>query len=205
MGFWDSAFSAPGYKYGEAPNAFLLAQEPRFPRGARILVPGDGEGRNGVWLAERGHRVTTVDASAVGVEKARRLAAARGVSPDIRLGDLTDFAPEPSSADAVVAIYLHLPAPLRRSLHRRLVAALAPGGWFVLEAFHPRQLGRPSGGPKDVALLYARRDIEEDLADAGVADLEIVEADETETVLDEGPGHRGPAVVTRIVARRRDA
>lgn len=205
MGFWDSAYSAPGYKYGEAPNAFLRAQEPRFPRGARILVPGDGEGRNGVWLAERGHRVTTVDASAVGVEKARRLTAARGVSPDIRLGDLTDFAPEPSSADAVVAIYLHLPAPLRRSLHRRLVAALAPGGWFVLEAFHPRQLDRPSGGPKDVALLYARHDIEEDLAESGVADLEIVEADETETVLDEGPGHRGPAVVTRIVARRRDA
>lgn len=203
MGFWDSAFSAPGYKYGEAPNAFLAAQEPLFARGLRILVPGDGEGRNGVWLAERGHHVVTVDASRVGVEKARALAATRGVALDIRLGDLEEFAPAPHSVDVVAAIYLHLPAPLRRRVHGRMLEALAPGGWFVLEAFHPRQLGRPSGGPKDVAMLYTLADLTADIAASGRDAFEIVAAEETDTTLDEGPGHRGPAVVTRIVARRR--
>jgi SAM-dependent methyltransferase len=202
MGFWDSAFSAPGYKYGEAPNAFLASQEPHFTRGSRVLVPGDGEGRNGVWLAERGHIVATIDASQVGVEKARTLAAARGVSLDIQLGDLELFVPEPASVDVVASIYLHLPAPLRRRVHQRLLTALAPGGWFVLEAFHPRQLGRASGGPKDVAMLYTSADIIGDIAAVGTEQYEIIEATETETTLDEGPGHRGPAVVTRIVARR---
>jgi hypothetical protein len=204
MGFWDSAYAAPEYKYGEAPNDFLVRQEPRFPRGARIFVPGDGEGRNGVWLAGRGHQVMTIDASRVGVMKAQALAAARAVSLDIRLSDLEDFAPAAGSVDVVVAIYLHLPQSLRRSVHVRALEALAPGGLFVLEAFHPTQLGLQSGGPKDPALLYALADLQTDLdAAAGSMELDTLEAEETETVLDEGPGHRGPARVTRLVVRRR--
>lgn len=201
MGFWDSAFSVPGYKYGEAPNAFLAAEEQRFPRGTRILVPGDGEGRNGVWLATRGHRVTTVDSSRVGIEKARALAQRHGVAVDIREGDLETWTPEAGAFDAVVSIYLHLPAPLRQRVHRALAAAVAPGGWFLLEAFHPRQRleGHTSGGPRDIALLYTLEMLRADIADAGLTE---VVGWEGETTLDEGEGHRGQAVVTRLLARR---
>ncbi len=200
MGFWDRAFDIPGYKYGEEPNAYLVAVEPRFSRGARVLLPGDGEGRNGTWLAGRGHRVTTVDGSRVGIRKARALAAARGVTLDIREADLNEWVPPVSSLDATVSIYLHLPEALRRRVHRGLAAALLPGGWFVLEAFHPGQLdGYRSGGPKDVAMLYTVDILREDLSDLG---LREVEAFSGEVALHEGAGHEGPAMVTRYLAQR---
>lgn len=69
MTFWDQAFDIPGYKYGTAPNAFVREQAARLRPGGRVLVPGDGEGRNGVWLAAQGHEVLSVDGSAVGLPR----------------------------------------------------------------------------------------------------------------------------------------
>ena len=84
---WDARYEPASYAYGEAANAFLVAQAPRFKPGMRALVPGDGEGRNGVWLAQQGLVVDTLDLSAQGVAKARRLAAARGVSVNAAQAD----------------------------------------------------------------------------------------------------------------------
>ena len=108
--FWDQRFAGETFKYGLEPNAFLRAEATRLAPGSRVLVPGDGEGRNGVWLAQQGHRVCSVDASPVGLDKALQLARQRGVDIDVELGDLEVWAPVPGAWDALVLIYVHLPS-----------------------------------------------------------------------------------------------
>lgn len=199
MHFWDQQFALEGFKYGTAPNAFLAQQAHRLAPGSQVLVPGDGEGRNGVWLAQQGHQVTAVDNSQVGLDKALGLAAQRGV--DIRTihADLAQWQPQDASVDAVVLVYLHLPAALRPEVHRRLLRALRPGGWWILEAFHPEQLKHSSGGPKDLAMLMTPEGLSAEVGEG----LETVLSWSGETELDEGPGHQGLAHVTRWVAQKR--
>ena len=199
MHFWDQSFSVEGYKYGTKPNAFLAWQAPRLRPGSRVLVPGDGEGRNGVWLAQMAHRVTSMDGSAVGLEKARALAAQRRVPIETVHADLADWAPEPGVYDAVVLTFVHLPPAIRADAHRRLAQGLRPGGLMLLEAFHPLQLNHHSGGPRDETLLYTLDLLREDLADL----FEEVLGWQGEVTLDEGPGHQGKAHVTRWIGRKR--
>ncbi len=199
MNFWDQQFAGEAFKYGTAPNAFLTTQAHRLVPNSEVLVPGDGEGRNGVWLAQQGHQVTAVDNSQVGLNKAQALAQERGVSITTVHADLAEWAPEPNSADAVVLVYLHLPPVLRVQVHAQLAQALRPGGLLVLEAFHPQQLQHNSGGPKDKAMLYTPALLCEDFA----AGFEPLESWSGETHLDEGPGHQGLAHVTRWVASKR--
>lgn len=202
MSYWDERFSAPGFLYGSAPNAFLREQAPRLARGSTVLVPGDGEGRNGVWLAEQVFQVTTVDGSAVGLAKARALADERGVSIETIHADLTEWAPAEASVEALVLVYVHFPQEVRAAIHRALLHGLRIGGLLILEAFHPNQLGRASGGPKDLAMLYTLDLLRADLASVDDAAFEELLAWEGETRLDEGPGHLGEARITRLVARR---
>ena len=115
-------------------------QAVRLTAPADVLVPGDGEGRNGVWLARQGHRVTAVDSSAVGLQKARDLAATLGVTVTTVLADLGDWSPAPASVDAVVLVYTHLPDAIRRSAHQRLASSLRPGGWLLCSTFGPDTL-----------------------------------------------------------------
>ena len=198
MNFWDQQFSGAGFKYGTLPNAFLLGQASRLPSAARILVPGDGEGRNSVWLASQGHQVLAMDGSAVGLAKAQALAAEQGVRIATQLADLADWQPPLAAFDALVLTYVHLPPAIRARAHQKLADALRPGGLLILEAFHPKQLERSSGGPKQLDMLYALADLEADFAGR----LQWLLREECETVLDEGPGHQGPAWVTRLVGRR---
>jgi len=200
MNFWDKQYSAvEGYKYGTRPNAFLMAEAHRLPPHARILVPGDGEGRNGAWLASQGHEVLTVDISEVGVARARALATNLGVRIDTLVADLKVWTPPTGTFDAVVLTYLHMPPTMRTEVHRKVATALRSGGLLLLEAFHPRQLGRSSGGPKELELLYTLDDVRSDFNDA--LDHELCE--ELEVLLDEGPGHQGMAAVTRYRGRAR--
>lgn len=196
--FWDGVFGGSrDHVYGTEPNAFLRSQASRLPKRGRALSVADGEGRNGVWLAEQGLSVTTVDLSAVGIDKARRLAAARGVALDARHGDVLERPWGDERFDLVASIFLHSPPPVRPRLHGILAEALVPGGLLVLEAFHRRQLGRGSGGPPSAELLFTA-----DLLRHDFAGLTILELAEAEIELDEGAKHRGPAEVVRLVARR---
>ncbi|OVZ57990.1 SAM-dependent methyltransferase [Pigmentiphaga sp. NML080357] len=197
MTTWDQRFSQPGYKYGTEPNRFLVEQESRLPPGSRVLLPGDGEGRNSVWLAERGHQVLAVDNSQVGLDKALALASTRGVTITTLNVDLAAWTPPAATCSGVVLIYVHLPGAIRTEAHRRLARSLAPGGWLILESFHPRQLGYQSGGPRDADMLCDLAGVRADFSPL----LEEVLAWEGEVVLDEGEGHRGPAFVTRYVGR----
>ena len=166
--FWNQKFADAPYKYGLQPNVFLAEQAGLIPAASQVLVPGDGEGRNGVWLAQQGHHVTSVDASSVGLDKTRALAAERGVKVTTVLADLAEWAPQPDSADAVVVVYLHLPSILRPKVMADLARALHPGGVLILEAFHPNQLGLTSGGPKDVDMLYTLQVLRADRGSAGI-------------------------------------
>lgn len=193
MNFWDQNFSVSGYKYGTAPNAFLVEQAHRLSPRSEVLVPGDGEGRNSVWLAQQGHRATAMDSSSVGLQKAQALALQRGVALQTVLADLSDWTPAPASVDTVVLTFVHLPPTIRAGAHQRLAQALKPGGWLLLEAFHPLQLGHTSGGPKVPEMLYTLAMLRADFA----GQLTEVLAWDGEVTLDEGPGHQGLAHVTR--------
>ena len=198
MNFWDQRFAEPGYKYGTEPNAFVQQEATRLAPGSRVLVPGDGEGRNGVWLAQQGHLVTSVDNSAVGLQKAQALAAQRGVTLSTLLVDLADWAPDPASFDAVVLVFTHLPESIRAGAHRRLALGLRQGGWLMQEAFHPEQLNHHSGGPKDISMLYTPASLDGDFAGL----LQPLLSWHGEVHLSEGPGHQGLACVTRWIGQR---
>lgn len=198
--FWDERFAQPGFAFGEAPNAFLAAQKNLVTPTMRAFVPGDGDGRNGVWLAEQGAHVTTVDASPIGVHKARLLAAERGVTIDAHVADLGAW-PWPKAAfDFIASIYVHFPQAHRARMHRQMVAALKPGGLLILEGYTPRQLMYRAqgtrGGPSDPDMLFEPDDLILDFAAA-----EILHLEELVTDLDEGQRHRGPSALTRLVAR----
>lgn len=195
--FWDQKFAVEGFLYGTRPNAYLVDQTWRLDPGSTILVPGDGEGRNGVWLARQGYRVTAVDASPRGLQKASRMALEAGVPLRTICADLRHWDWPEAAYDAVVAVYLHLRPEDRPRLHAAMLSAVRPGGLVILEAFTPAQLANDSGGPKNPDMLYTA-----DLLRSDFAAAETVELEETDTVLDEGPGHRGPAAVVRMVARR---
>ncbi|MFM2163453.1 MAG: hypothetical protein RLZZ383_2965 [Pseudomonadota bacterium] len=197
---WDTMYDVDHDRYGDAPNAWLAETAPaHWPRPARLLVIGDGEGRNGVWLAEQGHEVVTCDLSVVGVRKALARAARRGVVVDTRRGRFPDVVPETSAFDGVVLCYVHVPAVARQAFHAAALAALRPGGTLWLEAFGPEQRGRPSGGPAGADLLFPVEHVVEELIASGA---EVVLAQALETELAEGPGHQGLAAVIRIVATR---
>jgi hypothetical protein len=198
MNLWDHRFAEPGFKYGTEPNAFLRDQAIRFLPSSQVLVPGDGEGRNGVWLATKGHTVTSVDSSAVGLKKAQSLAESRGVALETELVDLQYWQPPEACFDALVLIYTHLPVTFRQMVHRRLAIGLQVGGWVVLEAFHPAQLGYRSGGPSDATMLYTPEQIGADFD--GLVDVALAWQGRIE--LSEGTGHLGAAHVTRWVGRR---
>lgn len=194
---WDERYGSGDFEFGEEPNAYLRSQAWRLGEGMRALLPGDGEGRNGVWLAERGLRVTSLDWSPVGVAKARGLADRRGVALDARVADVAEWDYPGGEFDLVAWIFLHLPPADRARACAGCVRALAPGGLLVLECFTPAQEGRRSGGPKLRELLWTRANVEREFAA-----LEVVELTEGAALLDEGPRHQGLAEVVRAVLRR---
>jgi len=195
--FWDGRYGEPGFAYGTEPNAYLVAQKGRLRPGMRALAVGDGEGRNGVWLAHQGLEVLSVDASAVGLDKARALAAEHGVELATECVDLREWQWPKASYDVIAAIFVHFPPDHRAELHRAMFEALAPGGLLILEAFTPEQLGRGSGGPPVAEMLYTPGLLRGDFPEAECVEMSTAEVD-----LDEGPYHRGRAAVLRAVLRR---
>ncbi len=194
---WDDRYAGGGFQFGETPNLFLMSQAHRLKPGMRALAVGDGEGRNGVWLAEQGLRATSVDWSAVGLEKARALAVGRGVALETVTADVTRWDWPDAGFDAIAWIFVHLPPEDRAIACAGAMRALAPGGLLLLEAFTPAQEGRRSGGPKDPSLLWSRA-----LVERHFAGLEVLELLEGTVALDEGPRHQGLAEVVRAVLRR---
>ena len=165
---WDERYDREEYAYGKEPNDFLKDHIDMLPAG-RTLCIAEGEGRNAVYLASRGHRVTAVDQSLVGLEKARQFAQERYVRIETVHTDLAHFRIFPRSWDVIVSIFAHVPPPLRRVIHREAVAGLRPGGVFVLEAYTPEQLKYKTGGPPVEEMMMTL----ETLKAEGCATIEI--------------------------------
>ena len=194
---WDERYQTSEYIFGDQPCQWLIMNQHRLPTSGRGLSLGDGEGRNGVFLAELGLQVTSVDLSKVGLIKARDLAEKRGVSIQTVQADLEHYETDPDSQDLIVSIYCHLPDAIRKLVHSRAEKALKPGGLFILEAFHHSQLKYQSGGPKTTDLLY-------DL-DALIGDfraLQILEAFDGLCSLDEGARHSGLGHIVRLFLQK---
>lgn len=193
---WDQRYQRDDYVYGTQPNTFLASEWGQLPRG-RVLCVGEGEGRNAVYLARQGFAVTAVDASAVGLQKARRLADAHDVSIDTVVADLADYPVGMAEWDAVVSIFCHLPPTLRRDLHRRVVAGLRPGGVLLLEAYTPRQLEYGTGGPPSAEMMMTLDGLRSELAG-----LEFLHTIELDREVREGCLHTGTGAVVQVIARR---
>ncbi|MDO9011975.1 MAG: class I SAM-dependent methyltransferase [Gallionella sp.] len=197
MNVWNERYAGEEYHFGTEPNAFLSQQQNRLKPGMRCLAIADGEGRNGVWLAEQGLQVLSVDSSPVAVAKARALAAQRGVMMDVELADLTQWDWGCEKYDVVVAIFIQFAPPgLREHMFSHIKSCLKPGGLLMLQGYTPRQLDYRTGGPSQVENLYT-----EALLREAFSDMEIVHLTEHDSVIHEGAGHDGMSALIDMVAR----
>lgn len=155
---WDRRYGGSELVWTAEPSRFLAAAVGGLAAG-RALDLACGEGRNAVWLAQRGWQVTGVDFSRVGLEKAARLAEQRGVAARWVLADVGDYVPGPRAFDLVAIVYLHLdPATTERVL-RRAAAALAPGGTLFVVGHDPSNIEEGHGGPQNPAILMTPEQI----------------------------------------------
>lgn len=193
---WDARYAVPDYVFGTEPNEFLAAVAHEIPPGP-VLCLAAGEGRDAVHLAGRGYDVTAVDFSAVGLAKARQLAADRGVTIRTIHADLAGYAIEPNRWSGIVAIFAHLPPEVRRPLYRAAAVGLVSDGVFVLEAYGPGQLAHGSGGPREPELLAGAAALQQELVG-----LQWLIAREIERDVNEGCRHRGRAAVVQLLGRK---
>ena len=192
---WNERYAEDGYAYGAEPNDFLRTSLGSLQ--SPVLCLAAGEGRNAVWLAEQGLTVHAVDSSSVGTAKLIALAESRGVSVMAEVADLATYNLGTRRWGSIVAIFAHLPPPLRSRIHAAIPHALVPGGTLVMEMYTPRQLGRGTGGPPVEAMLYT-----EALVRSELGALTFEHLQEVERSVVEGRYHTGNAVVLQVVGRR---
>lgn len=196
---WDARFATPDYVFGTEPNHWLAAHASQWQAGDHVLCVADGEGRNSVWLAQRGLRVDAFDVSAVGLQKARKLAASAEVSVQYALASADDYDWPVGQLDGVAAIFVQFADPdMRRRMFDHMKRALKPGGVLVMQGYTPEQLVFGTGGPRELSHLYTP-----DLLEAHFGDMDILALERYERELDEGPAHRGPSALIGLVARHR--
>ncbi len=195
---WEARFSQEGYLFGTEPNAFLRAQAHRLRPGLDVLSVADGDGRNGVWLAEQGLNVHAVDFSPTAIKKAGALAKARGVAIRTECADLFSWVWPSEAYDVVVAIFLQFAPPdERKRMFEGMKRALKPGGLLLMEGYGPKQLDYGTGGPKRLDWLYTPALLED-----AFSDFSSIEIDEYETELDESDRHRGMSALIDFIGRK---
>jgi SAM-dependent methyltransferase len=192
---WDERYSGAEFEWTVRPNQFVAAELADLPPG-RALDLAAGEGRNTVWLAERGWRVTAVDFSRVGLEKGRKLSAARGVADaqvDWVVADLNDYQPEPGAFDLVLIAYVQVAPELRAKVLADAGAALAPGGTVFVIGHDVTNLTEGVGGPQDPDVLYTPEAV-----GAELPGLRIVRADRVRRAVER---EDGPATAVDTLVR----
>jgi SAM-dependent methyltransferase len=195
---WESRFAAPEYLFGTAPNAFLKSQAHRLEPGQKALALADGEGRNGVWLAELGLDVLSLDFSANALKKARALAALRRVDLRFQQVDLATWPWPTAELDVIVAIFIQFAdPPFRRRIFDAIKTALKPGGLLLMQGYRPEQLDYRTGGPSQVENLYTTALLEDSFGD-----FASVEINEHDSMVDEGGGHAGMSALIDFVGRK---
>ncbi len=166
--------------------------------GDKVLAVADGEGRNSVLMAEQGLKVTAIDSSSVGLEKARRLAKERKVNVDFQLADLRGYDWGAAQCDVVAAIFIQFADPaFRAEIFDGMERALKPGGLLMLHGYTPKQIELGTGGPPVPELLYTR-----DMLADRFARWEILRLEDYGAELQEGLDHSGMSALIDLIARR---
>jgi SAM-dependent methyltransferase len=195
---WEDRFNAPDYIFGKEPNYFLASRKPLLPKSGTALAVADGEGRNGVWLAEQGLDVTSIDFSPAAQAKGVALARERGVKVKFAQADVHAWHYPDAAFDLVVEIFTQFSTPAERALKwAGMRRALKPGGLLILQGYTPKQLQYGTGGPKEVENLYTR-----DMLAKAFADFHDVKIVEEELELHEGAAHGGMSAVIGLTARK---
>ncbi len=196
---WDERYAQDGYLFGTEPNAFLVTQRDLLKPGASVLAVADGEGRNGVWLAEQGLQVLSVEASAVALEKAKKLAYQRGVMVAFEQADLAHWQWGENRFDVVAAIFIQFAPPaLREQMFANIKRSLKPGGLLLLQGYTPRQLEYKTGGPQVAENMYT-----EALLSKAFGDMEIFHLREHDDHIGEGTAHSGMSALIDLAARKK--
>jgi SAM-dependent methyltransferase len=196
--FWNARYATDDYIFGTAPNGFLASQAGLIRPGMRALAVADGEGRNGVWLAERGASVHAIDVSPAALAKAKRLATQRGVALETEQADLLNWTWPEAAYDLVAAIFIQFaPPPERDRIIAGIRRTLRPGGVLILQGYTPKQVEFGTGGPPSIANMYTSELLRE-----WFGDWEIVHLAEHESVISEGSHHHGMSALVDLVARK---
>jgi SAM-dependent methyltransferase len=195
---WDERYGSDTYLFGKSPNAFLASQASLLRAGQSALSIADGEGRNGVWLAQQGLEVLSVDASGIALEKARRLALERQVDIQFKQADLLEWDYPDARFDVVIGIFIQFAGPAgRERLFAGMQRALKPGGLLLLEGYRPEQLVYGTGGPPVAGNMYTP-----ELLRTAFAGWEIILLNSYDTEISEGSGHKGMSALIDLVARK---
>jgi SAM-dependent methyltransferase len=193
---WEARFATPDYAFGKEPNYFLKSCQQILPRRGRALAVADGEGRNGVWLAEQGLDVVSLDFSPAAQNKARALAAERGVKVTLVRADVHVWDYPQTAFDVVVEIFAQFSLPAQRAIKwRGMRRALKSGGALIIQGYTPKQLEYGTGGPKQVENLYTRAMLEQAFGD--FRDVHVIEE---EREMREGTSHAGMSAVIGLTA-----
>ncbi len=192
---WNQRYSSEEFAYGTEPNTFLV-ENAKLLTGP-VLSLAEGEGRNAVFLASLGLDVLGVDGSEVGLEKAQKLAASKGVEIKTEIADLATYEPPANFYGSVVSISAHLPSDVRRRLYPSVEQSLKLGGIILLEAYSKSQLSRDTGGPKDPDMLMTAVDIVKEFPNC-----EVILCHEIEREVVEGEFHTGLASVVQFIGRK---
>lgn len=198
---WDERYKDHEFAYGKDPNMFFKEWLPKFEPGS-ILMPADGEGRNGIFAARLGWKVTSFDLSVEGQSKASQLARENGVVLEYIVGDLGQLNFERETFDTIGLVYAHFSAEKKSIFHNKLNEYLRGDGIIILEAFskkhiHFNKLNPKVGGPKDINMLYSKAEIIADFEN-----YEVLMLEEEEILLNEGKYHIGKGSVIRFVGRK---
>lgn len=195
--FWDERYSVEKFVYGTEPNDFFSNQIEGVSPG-RMLLPGEGEGRNAIYAAKLGWKVHAFDFSPKAREKATKLAKNTGVEIGYDILDAENFTAGEARYDAIGVFFIHFLPAQRRSFHSELVKSLAPGGMLIMEVFSKKQIENDSGGPKNIDMLYAVEDLTADMGG-----LDIVIAKEMNVEMSSGDFHNGRGEVIRLLAKKK--
>ena len=196
--FWNAKFYTKDFIYGEAPNNFVKENIELLVNTKKVMCLGEGEGRNAIYLADKGMEVEALDISDVALKKLRRRAKERYLFIKTR-HTLFEYWQPDTHYDAVVCTYLHLPKHNQKMLFEKALMALNPNGYFIAELFSESQIHFSSGGPKNIALLYDLNDI---LDIVKTLPCKIIKLAQEVIVLNEGDKHVGRASVIRIILQK---
>ncbi len=199
---WNERYSNEEYAYGEQANTYLKEKLSKLSAGT-ILCPGEGEGRNAVFAAKLGWKVSAFDISIEGKKKAIRLAETNNVKIDYQVGELQTLNYSNEQFDVIALIYAHFPSDIKSLYHKTLDKYLRKNGLIIFEAFSKGHIDYISknekvGGPKDVSMLFSIDELKSDFAN-----YEFLELEEKEIELQEGLFHCGVGLVIRFVGRKK--